>query len=121
WNTRGWTYQERLCSHRLLVFADQQVVYLCGVAAWCEDTVLETGDGHMVDEYTSRNLTFPGDILDAFTGGLTRFEQNCKRREGIELESLFGLPAAAWKRRGLKWRHPSGVEVAFPSWSWMGW
>ncbi|KAI1496919.1 heterokaryon incompatibility protein-domain-containing protein [Biscogniauxia marginata] len=174
WNTRGWTYQERLCSHRLLVFTEYQALYLCGMSSWCEDTVLEADNPYvhyeekplfslnlpnnktrsfmqeveqaasispfeeyykMVDEYSSRNLTFPGDILNAFIGGLRRFQRKCELN-GIELTFLFGLPviwfelgllwnhasgSRKWERRSHKWRHPSGVEVPFPSWSWMGW
>ncbi|KAI5918248.1 heterokaryon incompatibility protein-domain-containing protein [Camillea tinctor] len=174
WNTRGWTYQERLCSHRLLVFTEYQVLYLCGMASWCEDTVLETDDPYvhyeekplfslnlpndktqsfmknveqatkvspfeeyykMVDEYTSRDLTFPGDIMDAFIGGLRRFQKKCELN-GINLTFLFGLPVSwfelglfwdhvsgsrNWERRTEKSQHPSGVKVPFPSWSWMGW
>ncbi|KAI1631371.1 heterokaryon incompatibility protein-domain-containing protein [Biscogniauxia mediterranea] len=174
WNTRGWTYQERLCSHRLLVFTEYQVLYLCGTTSWCEDTVLETDDPYvhyeekplfslnlpndktrsfmqnveqaarvspvveyykMVDEYSSRNLTFPGDVMNAFIGGLRRFQRKCELN-GIQLTFLFGLPVTwfelglfwnhasgsrNWERRTQKWQSPSGVEVPFPSWSWMGW
>ncbi|KAI0599870.1 heterokaryon incompatibility protein-domain-containing protein [Biscogniauxia sp. FL1348] len=174
WNTRGWTYQERLCSHRLLVFTEYQALYLCGAASWCEDTVLETDDpcvhyeekplfslnlpndktrsfmqnveqaarvspfaeyAKMVDEYSSRNLTFPGDIMNAFIGGLRRFQRKCELN-GIQLSFLFGLPVTwfelglcwnhasgsrDWERRTQKWQDPSGVKVPFPSWSWMGW
>ncbi|CAH0047177.1 unnamed protein product [Clonostachys solani] len=173
WSTRGWTYQERLCSHRLLIFTEQQVLYLCGVSSWCEDTVLETNDPRvnyeeqplyglnlpndetlsfmrevekaqsvtpfqeyvkMVNEYSKRDLTYPGDIIDAFAGGLARFQRNCEAKN-IQLNFIFGLPTTwfelslLWRhvdgshaeRRSQKWRHPSGVEIAFPSWSWMGW
>ncbi|KAK5987058.1 hypothetical protein PT974_11175 [Cladobotryum mycophilum] len=174
WNSRGWTYQERLCSRRLLIFTEEQVVYLCGTSSWCEDTVLETDDPKvhyqeqplyslnlpndetqsfmqkveeaasispfqeykkMMGEYSSRNLTFPGDVMNAFAGALARFQRNCEVK-GIQLDFLFGIPATwlelgllwvhasgsrNWKRRGECWRHPSGVEVPFPSWSWMGW
>lgn len=174
WDSRGWTYQERLCSHRLLIFTEQQVVYLCGKSSWCEDTVLETdsprvyyeekplaglnlpndktdsflrtvGNSNpkppfqeyvkLVDAYTSRNLTYPGDILDAFTGALERFRGKWDA-QGIEIAFLFGLPttwldlglmwtvehgSSNWNRRDSKWLHPSGVRVSFPSWSWMGW
>ncbi|KAF9893185.1 hypothetical protein FE257_011608 [Aspergillus nanangensis] len=174
WNGRGWTYQERLCSHRLLVFTEQQAFYWCGKAAWCEDTVLETDSPNVyygekplhtlnvpndktdsfmkdvqnaetismfeeyckiVDEYTSRNLSFPSDIQDAFTGALRRFQINCEKR-GTKLEFLFGLPSI-WLELSMRWNHlprdpkyerrkteiraPTGAMVPVPSWSWMGW
>jgi hypothetical protein len=174
WNSRGWTYQERLCSRRLLLFLEQQVIFVCGKASWCEDTVLETDNprvyyeeqplanlnlpndettsfmrsvktdkagspireyAKMVTTYTSRDLTYPGDILDAFTGALTRFQRSWAAK-GIDVSFLFGLPtrwfhlallwipeddSSDWKRRDAKCRLPSGLEVDFPSWSWMGW
>ncbi|PFH63383.1 hypothetical protein XA68_12347 [Ophiocordyceps unilateralis] len=173
WNTRGWTYQERLCSRRMLVFTREQVAYVCGTSCWCEDTVLETANplvhyedkpllglnlanswtnsfmkkveeavntspfqryASMVDEYTARNLSFPEDVANAFTGGLKRFQHLCQK-SGIPTCFVFGLPTAwlelaliwnhagsrAWKRRTVKWRYAPGVELAFPSWSWMGW
>ncbi|KAL2881806.1 hypothetical protein SGCOL_002963 [Colletotrichum sp. CLE4] len=37
WNTRGWTYQERLLSRRLVFFADNTVYFQCGQMTCSED------------------------------------------------------------------------------------
>ncbi|KAI0147449.1 heterokaryon incompatibility protein-domain-containing protein [Xylariaceae sp. FL1272] len=37
WNGRGWTYQERILSQRLLVFVGDTVYFECGQATWSED------------------------------------------------------------------------------------
>ncbi|KAJ7537170.1 hypothetical protein O6H91_12G101300 [Diphasiastrum complanatum] len=37
WNTRGWTYQERILSKRCLMFTNDQVYYKCNRDDWCED------------------------------------------------------------------------------------
>lgn len=37
WNTRGWTYQERILSLRCLFFTDDTVYFQCQKAAWSED------------------------------------------------------------------------------------
>ncbi|KAI1322502.1 heterokaryon incompatibility protein-domain-containing protein [Xylariaceae sp. FL0255] len=37
WNGRGWTYQERILSRRLLVFTQDTVYFECGQATWSED------------------------------------------------------------------------------------
>jgi len=38
WNTRGWTFQERLLSNRCLTFTEQQVYWECQHASWCEES-----------------------------------------------------------------------------------
>ena len=174
WNSRGWTYQERLCSRRMLVFSEEQLLYWCSKASWCEDTVLETDNEHvrynetplhrfnlsndisipfmkqveesssvtqfqeyalLVEEYTRRDLSFPGDVVDAFTGALLQFKKIHETAES-PIEFYFGTPlsflglALRWQpqlncsphqRRAAKWRTQEGVEVSFPSWSWTGW
>lgn len=42
WNTRGWTFQEKILAKRLLIFADQQVYFKCSEAIWTEEIVMET-------------------------------------------------------------------------------
>jgi hypothetical protein len=37
WNSRGWTYQERLLSIRMLVFTEQQLFFRCQEMECCED------------------------------------------------------------------------------------
>jgi hypothetical protein len=97
WNSRMWTYQERVFSNRLLFFTEQQMYFKCahGSQELSEDLKSEvqkreahtwlmddTGTGlipkkwaintltytSVVEEYTARNLTNDGDILKAFEG-----------------------------------------------------
>ncbi|KAF2432292.1 HET-domain-containing protein [Tothia fuscella] len=42
WNSRGWTFQEKVLSKRLLLFTDYQVYFQCSNMVWCEDIALET-------------------------------------------------------------------------------
>lgn len=42
WNTRGWTFQEKLLSKRILLFTDYQVYYKCSESIWTEEIMLET-------------------------------------------------------------------------------
>jgi hypothetical protein len=174
WNSRGWTYQERLFSHRMLLFTDEQLLYWCGRSSWCEDTVLETDNEHVhyeerplyrfsvpnnpsapfmkqaeespsvsmfeeyskiVSEYSRRDLSFQGDVLDAFAGLLRRFRASYEPNS-LPLNYFFGLPSAwfelslLWnplanspkiRRRGEMYHMRSGVDIPFPSWSWTGW
>jgi len=41
WNTRGWTYQERRLSRRILYFSETQVSFSCQYDFYCEDTRIE--------------------------------------------------------------------------------
>ncbi|KAK5270382.1 hypothetical protein LTR99_005765 [Exophiala xenobiotica] len=43
WNTRGWTFQEKLLSKRILLFTEYQVYFKCSESIWTEEIVLETG------------------------------------------------------------------------------
>ena len=36
WASRGWTFQEAMFSHRLLIFTEQQVYFECQSANFCE-------------------------------------------------------------------------------------
>jgi hypothetical protein len=42
WNTRGWTFQEKVLSKRMLVFTDCQVYFQCSNMVWYEDAAMET-------------------------------------------------------------------------------
>jgi len=41
WNSRAWTYQERLLSKRFLIFSPNGVVWHCRSVLWYEDYILE--------------------------------------------------------------------------------
>jgi hypothetical protein len=43
WNTRGWTFQEKLLSRRILFFTEYQVYFQCAEAIWTEEINMETG------------------------------------------------------------------------------
>lgn len=173
WNHRGWTYQERFFSHRMLIFTSQQLLYWCRKSSWCEDTVLETDNERVfydemplyrfgvrnkptgpfmkhveelpsismleeyaqsVAEYSRRQFSFQGDVLDAFKG-LEHSMRASHKLDTLSLEFYSGLPSAwfdmalCWTpvltskvhRRHAKHRHQSGIEIPFPSWSWTGW
>jgi len=54
WNNRGWTFQEKLLSSRLLLFTDWQVYFKCSEACWWEDCNCEYGS---LQESPSRQPT----------------------------------------------------------------
>jgi hypothetical protein len=58
WNTRVWTFQEKLQWRRLLLFADQQVYYKCSEAIRMEEIALETGHVSCSEEARSRKYAW---------------------------------------------------------------
>ncbi|KAF2488424.1 HET-domain-containing protein, partial [Lophium mytilinum] len=142
WNTRGWTYQERLLSKRLVTFTTSQVFYQCDRGCdYQEQYHHAPGSDYThtipdplarldfenrniwevyaiaVAEYTRRSLTDPLDKLRALSGILNFLEQP------FGAPFFFGIPtilfdvALLWKPFGPYSRGNS----AFPSWSWVGW
>ncbi|KAK1835138.1 heterokaryon incompatibility protein-domain-containing protein [Podospora conica] len=170
WNSRGWTYQERLLSNRCLFFVNDTAYFQCRKATWGEDysaedqsvafcapmmdielshgigptdTLLGTGyqmSSHyqmnthrtayfpeycrLVQEYTSRDMTFDSDRILGFGAVLNTF------RSVFGLSFVYGLPEEML-HESLLWRpakEPKRVLGAknanwpmFPSWSWAGW
>lgn len=147
WETRGWTYQEKILSKRLLIFTRHQVYYHCNGATWCEDTILENNDStidvvmiespdeircrkpslelsafrrylKLVNGYFYRNLTYEGDALNAFAGLLKSLSAEFGDTH------IWGLPKSVFDKAML-WRtmnhFPDRRNLSFPSWSWAGW
>lgn len=139
WNTRGWTYQERLLSPRLLTFTDSQVYYHCDQRCnFHEQFHIDSVQPEILDprayldfedrdiwemyavgvaEYSKRSITDPGDRLRAFTGMTSFLERS------YEAPFFFGLPFPLFDM-GLLWRAAGQCErgeSTQPSWSWSGW
>jgi Heterokaryon incompatibility protein (HET) len=150
WYSRGWTFQERLLSRRALIFTPDQVYWVCEMATWNEETILEPekpryhvlsqalgcndewddGEpkfsmkalGDYITQYSERQFTYQGDALSSFSGIL--------RRVAYRESEVFhwGLPHTRFDQ-ALTWKY--GEErrkdycklhhVPFPSWSWLGW
>ncbi|KAF2097560.1 HET-domain-containing protein [Rhizodiscina lignyota] len=116
WNTRAWTFCERLLSKRCLIFTQGRVYFQCRSTAMSEDIVAEPkGAGwslglvqaplqllrdlrpgkrpfwvymHCTQLYTRRRLTRANDILAAF-GGISNL-----LAETMEAPLIFGLPSS---------------------------
>ena len=61
WDTRGWTFQEKVLSRRCLFFMEEQVYWECQRASWCEETCLETDPKYRF-RWEVPNLRFLSDI-----------------------------------------------------------
>lgn len=148
WNNRAWTFQERVLSKRLLIFAEGRVYFLCRSSTMSEDIYEEAFPAgwwiellhvpmkqyqqtsshpflvykYSIPLYTCRVLTHQHDILAAFSG--------IGKEIGSRLngELIFGLPnsyfdlALLWKSDSARERrYGKDGKLKFPSWSWCGW
>jgi hypothetical protein len=170
---RGWTFQERMLSRRVLYVSNQQVYFQCNVSIRSEshprelksdgiddkcswglgqriddirlrgsyeervlNDLLDAGQSDkqhwlsdlavyqkLVEEYSHRELTFPADMINAFSGFIAIFEE-CSGGSFVS-----GLPIPVFCA-ALLWSGHFGVsgsrrswngEILFPSWSWAGW
>jgi hypothetical protein len=143
WNTRAWTFQERLLSRRCVIFTGGRVFFQCRSAAMREDIIAEEEVGWSIEHahaplqmldnlesralsiykdcvelYTTRVLTKPDDILSAFTGIGNLVG------ETLGAGLIYGLPRShfdwvlLWEPKG----EPKERDLSkFPTWSWCGW
>ncbi|KAL9112354.1 MAG: hypothetical protein Q9187_007790 [Circinaria calcarea] len=114
WNTRAWTFQERLLSRRCLIFTEGRVFFQCPSTMVSEDIVPSpNGTGwsldfvqapsrvllelsaraiwvysHYVSLYSARELSKPKDILAAFEGVSNLISKH------IKAPFVFGLPSS---------------------------
>ncbi|KAI9642534.1 hypothetical protein NHQ30_009339 [Ciborinia camelliae] len=149
WNSRGWTFQEHLFSHRLLFFDKESVSWECGNETWYEDRKYAANisrkrtrynDVHtirkglqeplpdiwtffeLLEIYKNRTLTYSNDGLRAFMGVIRTLEHK------FEGGFIGGLPvfwldvALLWQQNTFSMRIPANDSPDYlPSWSWAGW
>ena len=149
YSTRGWTYQEKVLSVRLLIISEEDIYYKCiegekgemechksNIIEFSRETAVEFGGvlatahgrvsfqiyGDCVDEYSGRNLSRPSDILNAFAGLMSFLADK------YEWRFVWGLPDENFLL-ALLWTAPVATRRvatdskgrSFPSWSWAGW
>lgn len=144
WNTRAWTFQERILSLRCLYITDFQVYFTCPGILFQEeiDVVLkgETDDwgpglgpslpwiiktkqldGYLkyVSQYTTRTLSYQTDILNAFAGISHVLSKQFGTRFVFGLPEKYFTQALLWYNPGHEARRSGVPEI--PSWSWAAW
>ncbi|EXJ89685.1 hypothetical protein A1O3_02752 [Capronia epimyces CBS 606.96] len=138
WDSRAWTFQERMLSRRCLLFVNGRIYYQCRRTTFCEDMEMPRSNGWSLDSidmptrifrekpfvqftsavelYTRRELTNPTDILHAFDGVKLVLEMRigAKIYWGA-LETMLDS-SLIWESTKRLFR-----RQGFPSWSWSGW
>ncbi|KAH8806112.1 heterokaryon incompatibility protein-domain-containing protein [Xylogone sp. PMI_703] len=85
-----------------------------------------------VQDYSRKNLTFSGDILNAFEGIFNRFkrsgeasELSIRQTQGIPThflyQALLWFPSDDSKKRMSNYGQPGGLAEEFSTWSWASW
>ena len=129
WNSRAWTFQERLLSPRGLIFVEGRVYFQCRSTGMSEDIVADReGAGwsldlvnaplqilrqteskpiwvynKLVELYTRRNLTYKSDILAAFSGKYRMLGSQ------VECPFVFGFPTSHFDL-ALLWQSENVVQ-----------
>ena len=145
---RGWAWQERYLSGRIINFTLEEARWHCRTSHTCEcigimqstnpslpkESALAEDEGekltpirkwrHIVTEYSRRQLTYSTDRLPALSGVASRFQASLKG-EYLAGMWLADFPRClAWYRRELS-DSPAGkpkmwrsLDNGVPSWSW---
>ncbi|GJP98301.1 hypothetical protein AlacWU_11200 [Aspergillus niger] len=131
WGTRGWTFQEAMLSTRVLLLADAGVLFECSQASQEARSFGRSTSPRLLfnpaqeyesllQDFTSRTLTFNTDVLKAFSG-IMHWKYGT--------EHYFGLPYCEFVK-GMLWvpyiysTHETPVARSaetgdiFPTWSW---
>ncbi|KAH7312425.1 heterokaryon incompatibility protein-domain-containing protein [Stachybotrys elegans] len=150
WETRGWTFQEKVLSKRLLIFTEHQAFFHCSSASWSEDAVWENDDPfvqlsiavqlqtpyHQNASIPSLNFKGMDKYFHLVSGYHPRSLSNesdavdafsgvfSDLRQEMATEFFWGTPCAFFNQ-ALQWKtsiHDPGLRRGeFPSWSWLGW
>jgi hypothetical protein len=91
WNSRGWCFQEKLLSRRLLVFVDQQIFWHCNYTNWNEDMSTKI---HRENKAVLKGLRLKDDIRGVTAQGGKIQNGIEKRRDGSTCVVRTGTFAA---------------------------
>ncbi|KAH6868728.1 heterokaryon incompatibility protein-domain-containing protein [Alternaria rosae] len=139
WAKRGWTHQEGFVATRGLIFTNNEVLYVCDEAWWQESVEWPPIEHRLADlgainpcfpqgynarsavyevlsHYSTRDLSFESDILDACTGVLNKLA-DCHYWGMIALHYHSNMHSVLC----LRWHslHPGQRRKGFPTWSWV--
>lgn len=142
WDTRGWTFQEKVLSTRMLIFTKHTIFFRCSSSLFSptfiprpsldtqpqsqpDPPILDPDSElvmytRLVEQYSTRNLSFQSDALKAFSGIQGLFTTLNQKSNTF----TYGLPVSAFDFAfcwSVKTHRPSLRRLEFPSWSWVGW
>ncbi|KAH4814367.1 hypothetical protein HBH61_068890 [Parastagonospora nodorum] len=150
YESRAWTFQQRTLSSRCLYFMKEQVYFQCQESIWSKDRFEDIEQdfdlegaypslqwmGHfamalecskfsayaqLVTQYSKRELSYPTDRLNAFSGIISSLDKAWKWKlfagmpsNSLDQALLWGPTAACYRVQSTK------MEQYLPSWPWAG-
>ncbi|KAK8015101.1 hypothetical protein PG990_008397 [Apiospora arundinis] len=145
WNSRGWTFQERILSRRLIHFTRDLIFIECWSGDWSEDNRVP-GDFYnrmpwlggkqrysedpkdvlsswyeILESYSTRFLTQDQDKLLALTGVIERLSEITGFHNIAGLWKEDFANGLTWITRSSKSRGRRITNSQEPSWSWASW
>ncbi|KAH6665441.1 heterokaryon incompatibility protein-domain-containing protein [Halenospora varia] len=144
WESRGWTFQEKVLSRRILLFSLDGPFFVCkewiqsvqGSQRVKQDSIYHNRPGcffniksgvqleaylRAVQHYSKRQLTVEDDFENAIRGIMKSFGYSMDSRANCFFQ---GLPTTFFDEL-FCWRvsehNPKARRPGFPSWSWQGW
>lgn len=148
WSDRAWCYQEKVLSHRAILFTSNGIYLQCQKGTYDSRgrslaankrrsrlTRFNTVGGMIsvppgeelysylaaVEQYSQRNLTKQEDKKNAFQAIFRGYGGSM---DGKECTFFYGLPTHAFDQTlcwGTRQHNPRRRNENFPSWSWLGW
>ncbi|KAI1165923.1 heterokaryon incompatibility protein-domain-containing protein [Nemania serpens] len=100
---RAWAFQERLLSQRIVHFLKTEIVFECEESLWCECGEKDSYEDskhdkevyrsstweELVEQYVSRNLTYPTDMLPAISAIARDYDMKGGYIAGLTHEKIF--------------------------------
>ncbi|KAK2616001.1 hypothetical protein N8I77_002721 [Diaporthe amygdali] len=108
WNTRGWTLQERALSRRNLIFTEEQVLWACDGAYFCEETAFE----HPINE--TRHLSKENNPIRFELLNGSRLSAASLRSLDSKMAQILSSSKGFWNRYRLLVRNFSMRNLGFP-------
>ncbi|KAF2100843.1 HET-domain-containing protein [Rhizodiscina lignyota] len=116
WNTRGWTFQERYLSRRVITFTAEQVYFSCNTTTFCEESYMEHGPPTLFPFHSAamelslevaRHQTEPQDAHERFWRRYRLAVQRFTRRHftfaGDVYDAFEGLLQEMTRVFGVQW------------------
>lgn len=142
WNTRGWCFQERELSWRCIYISNHSWYFSCGETTYEESygsltekeflepmterdhrpiRMMQNAEDWLdsIMHYTTRQLSYETDILNAFTGFSELIEDELHSKVSYGLPDKFFVEALLWDSAAPHRRRLSTPDI--PSWSWAAW
>lgn len=136
-STRGWVLQEEILSHRIIHCSRSEIYWQCKCSYKTQsgqtldplEVFREPGDFHVdparreermwyewIEDYSSRNFTFPSDKIPAMSGILNHYHKLSGQTPVLGLWKESFAEGLLWVRLGTL-TAPCALDI--PSWTWL--